>query len=70
MRRRRVTEADIECALANETGRRSDLEERSIRIEGPGLDGSCLKVWVVDQLENGKMIVKSTAWKGRSDGEH
>lgn len=67
MRRRRVTEGDIESALGNHV-ERITTPKNSIRYRGPGLSGAILKVWVVpDTAPNSDKIIKSVAWDGVDD---
>jgi hypothetical protein len=67
MRRRRVTEGDVECALRNYVERMT-TPKNSIRYRGPGLSGALLKVWVVPDIgPTSDKIIKSVAWDGVDD---
>ncbi|MET7287578.1 hypothetical protein [Streptomyces sp. NPDC005573] len=67
MRRRRVTQGDVEHALHNYVERITTPKD-SIRYRGPGLSGAILKVWVVPDLgPAADKIIKSVAWDGVDD---
>lgn len=63
MRQRRITEEDVICALTNPIDHKPDQLQGSIRVQGLGLDGDVLRVWLVDHEEDGMIKVKTTAWK-------